>query len=74
MNNLYDNGTTILGRKDMVYKYLIDNGEETWEIEDILHDIEDLEEDTIVAINYDLGMGYSIDYWNSRDRIERGEE
>lgn len=74
MNNLYDNGTMVLGRKDKVYKYLIDNAEETWEIEDILHDIEDLEEDTIVAINYDLGMGYSIDYWDSKDRIEREEE
>lgn len=69
MNKVFDNGTMVLGRKDKVYKYLIDNAEETWEIEDILHDIEELKDNTIVAINYDLGMGYSIDYWEENDVI-----
>lgn len=70
MNNIYDNGTMVLGRKDKVYKYLIDNAEETWEIEDILHDIEELKDNTIVAINYDLGMGYSVDYWEESDVVQ----
>lgn len=70
MNKVFDNGTMVLGRKDKVYKYLIDNAEETWEIEDILHDIEELKDNTIVAINYDLGMGYSIDYWEKSDVIK----
>lgn len=70
MNKVFDNGTMVLGRKDKVYKYLIDNAEETWEIEDILHDIEELKDNTIVAINYDLGMGYSVDYWEESDVVQ----
>ena len=70
MNKVFDNGTMILGQKDKVYKYLIDNAEETWEIEDILHDIEELKDNTIVAINYDLGMGYSVDYWEESDVVQ----
>lgn len=70
MNKVYDNGTMVLGRKDKVYKYLIDNAEEMWEIEDILHDIEELKDNTIVVINYDLGMGYSVDYWEESDVVQ----
>jgi len=70
MNKVFDNGTMILGRKDKVYKYLIDNAEETWEIEEILKDISELKDDTIIAINYDLGMGYSVDYWEESDVVQ----
>ena len=65
MRNVYDNGTMVLGSVGRVKNYLIDNAEETWEIEDIINDLEDLEKDTIVAINYDLGMGYSIEWWEN---------
>lgn len=70
MNKVFDNGTMVLGRKDKVYKYLIDNAEETWEIEDILSEIDYLDDNTIVAINYDLGMGYSVDYWEESDVVQ----
>lgn len=69
MNKIYDNGTMVLGRKDMLYKYLLDNSEELWEVEEMLKDISELKNDTIIAINYDLGMGYSIDYWEENDVI-----
>lgn len=69
MNKIYDNGTMVLGRKDMLYKYLLDNSEETWEVEEMLKDISELKDNTIIAINYDLGMGYSIDYWEENDVI-----
>lgn len=70
MNNIYDNGTMVLGQKDKLCKYLIDNSEEMWEIEDILNDIKELSNDSIIAINYDNGMGYSIDYWEESDVVQ----
>lgn len=69
MDCIYDNGEMCLGKVSDITKYLLDNAEETWEIEDIIIDLRDLEDDTIVAINYDHGMGYSIDYWRENDRV-----
>ena len=69
MDCIYDNGEMCLGKVSDIIKYLLDNAEETWEIEDIIIDLRDLEDDTIVAINYDHGMGYSIDYWTEKDRV-----
>ena len=73
MNNIYDNGTMVLGCVKNVKEYLIENAEETWEIEDILKDLEEFSNETIVAINYDCGMGYSIDYWNEDDIVKECE-
>ena len=73
MKNIYDNGTMILGNKKNIVKYLKNNiatSDMEEEIFEILKDLEDLEENTIVAINYDLGMGYSIDYWNESDIVK----
>ena len=36
-------------------------------------DLEELSNETIVAINYDLGMGYSIDYWHENDIVQECE-
>ena len=38
--------------------------------EEILKDLEELSNETIVAINYDNGMGYTIDYWHENDIIK----
>lgn len=71
MNNLYDNGTMVLGEVKKVKEYLIKYSEdEDLGVKDILKDLEDLEEDIIVAINYDCGMGYSFDYWEKEDIIK----
>lgn len=71
MNNLYDNGTMVLGEVKKIKEYLTKYSEdEDLGVKDILKDLEDLEEDTIVAINYDLGMGYSIDYWEKEHIIK----
>ena len=53
MQNIYDNGRLCLGEVGKIRQYLIDNAEETWEIEDILAELKELEDNTIVAINYD---------------------
>ena len=60
MQNIYDNGRLCLGEVGKIRQQLIDNAEETWEIEDILEELKEFEDNTIVAINYDNGMGYSI--------------
>ena len=67
MQNIYDNGEICLGEVGKIRQQLIDNAEETWEIEDILEELKEFEDNTIVAINYDNGMGYSIEYWTKKD-------
>ena len=70
MNNIYDNGSMVLGSVENVRKYLIENmEEEDLGVKDILNDLNNELNDTIVAINYDLGMGYSIDYWEENDKV-----
>ena len=74
MQNIYDNGRLCLGEVGKIRQQLIDNAEETWEIEDILAELKELEDNTIVAINYDNGMGYSIEYWTTKDIITQKNE
>lgn len=73
MQNIYDNGRLCLGEVGKIRQQLIDSAEETWEIEDILEELKEFEDNTIVAINYDNGMGYSIEYWTTKDIITQGE-
>lgn len=73
MKNVYDNGEIILGSKKDLVKYLNNNlttSDMEEEIYEILEDLKDLENNTIVAINYDMGMGYSIDYWQENDKVK----
>ena len=73
MQNIYDNGRLCLGEVGKIRQQLIDNAEETWEIEDILEELKEFEDNTIVAINYDNDMGYSIEYWTTKDIITQKE-
>lgn len=73
MKNIYDNGRLCLGEVGKIRQQLIDNAEETWEIENILEELKEFEDNTIVAINYDNGMGYSIEYWTTKDIITQKE-
>lgn len=73
MQNIYDNGRLCLGEVGKIRQQLIDNAEETWEIEDILEELKEFEDNTIVAINYDNGMGYLIEYWTTKDIITQKE-
>lgn len=80
MNNIYDNGAIMLGsvkkvREEIKKEIELDIDMSFADMEEILKDIEDLDDNDIVAINYDCGnMGYSIDYWhNSHDLIKESE-
>lgn len=71
MNNLYDNGTCLLGTKKDIYDYILnDERLESWEYEDLLNDLKEHSDDTIICVNYDNGMGYSYDYWETTDIIK----
>ena len=74
MNNIYDNGEIVLGSVENVEKYLIKYAEESDEIEDILQDLSELKGDYLVAINYDIGMGYSMDFWDIKRDYVYGNE
>ena len=69
MQSIYDNGTMVLGTVKKIKKYLINNKEVVEEFDNIIEDLEDLQDDDIVAINYDLGMGYTMDYWSNLDEL-----
>lgn len=69
-NFVYDNGEMVLGNVYNLKDYLCRNCEDYEEIKEIIEDLEDLDEDTIVALNYDNGMGYSMDYWRKDTKVE----
>ena len=37
---------------------------------EILEDLKNFNDDTIIALNYDNGMGYSFDYWEESDKVD----
>lgn len=78
MNNIYDNGAIMLGNVKMVKEEIKREIEKNIDMcfadmEEILKDLEEFSNETIVAINYDSGMGYSIDYWHEDDIVKEYE-
>ena len=78
MNKIYDNGAIMLGNVKMVKEEIKKELEKNIDMfgadmEEILKDLEELSNETIVAINYDNGMGYSIDYWNKDSIVKECE-
>lgn len=69
MQNIYDNGRLCLGEVKRIIEYFNTIGADIEEYEEILEELKKLNDDDIVAINYDNGMGYSIDWWTKKDKI-----
>ena len=73
---IYDNGTRLLGRvmdlkRYIIEKYIVLNIEDLdEEMANILEELEEYEESSIVCINYDFGMGYLIDEWKESDEVK----
>lgn len=73
MKNIYDNGTVILGEVKKIKEYskkqldnkLIDEEEYL----DIENELKYFNDNDIVAVNYDCGMGLSIEGWEPKDII-----
>lgn len=82
MKNIYDNGALMLGNVQMVINEIekeLKNGVDMFctDMEDILKELKELRDidyEMVVCINYDNGMGYSIDYWSSNDIINKESE
>ena len=82
MNKIYDNGALMLGNvQDLIMEIEkeLKNGVDMFcaDMEDILKDLKELRDidyEMVVCINYDNGMGYSIDYWSSKDIVKKGGE
>lgn len=82
MNKIYDNGALMLGNVQMVINEIeeeLKNGIDMFcaDMEEIIKDLKELRDmdyEMVVCINYDNGMGYTIDYWSSNDIVKGGEE
>ena len=82
MNKIYDNGALMLGNVQMVINEIekeLKNGVDMFciDMEEIIKDLKELRDidyEMVVCINYDNGMGYSIDYWCSNDIVKGGEK
>lgn len=76
MDNIYDNGTVLLGEKkkivNQIYNNMLEEEQDEFYME-ILEELKDFKDNTIVAINYDNGMGYSIDYWEKEDILKESD-
>lgn len=79
MNKIYDNGALMLGNIEMVIKEVKREIETELDMcftdtEELLKDLEEISvevgKDTVVCINYENGMGYTIDYWTDKDIIK----
>lgn len=70
-NSLYDNGECLLGQVSVIKKYIYENFKDYEDYEDLLKDLEDYDNNSIVVINYDhMGyLGYSIDEFTRSDII-----
>ena len=82
MKNIYDNGALMLGNvQDLIMEIEREIKEDIdmlgADMEDILKELKELRDidyEMVVCINYDNGMGYSIDYWSSEDIVKKGGE
>ena len=70
-NSLYDNGNCLLGQVSVIKKYIHNEFKDSEDYEDLLKELNNYNEDSIVVINYDhMGyLGYSIDAFTSSDNI-----
>lgn len=82
MDKIYDNGALMLGNVQMVIMEIERQKRENIDMLDIemdellkdLKELRDIDYEMVVCINYDNGMGYTIDYWTSNDIVKGGEE
>lgn len=82
MNKIYDNGALMLGNVQMVISEIERQKRASIDMLDVemdellkdLKELRDIDYEMVVCINYDNGMGYTIDYWTSIDIVKGGEE
>lgn len=70
LNCVYDNCEKIIGNVKNVKQYVENNCEDYEEVKDIIEELKNFEENTIVLLDYNNGMGFTIDYWTEKDKQE----
>lgn len=69
--SLYDNGNCLLGQVSVIKKYIHNEFKDNEDYEDLLKELNNYDNNSIVVINYDhMGyLGYSIDEFTRSDTI-----
>ena len=77
MNSIYDNGALLIGNIDLVIKEVEKEIKEDIDMvftdkEELLKDLKELKEInvSIVYVDYENPMGYTINYWQENDKIK----
>ena len=71
MQYIYDNGTCLLGKVKNIKKMIGKQQNNDDLLIEIYEELKNYYKDTdIVCINYDIGMGYSIDYWEEKQKLK----
>ena len=68
MTKIYDNGTYLLGRKKDIYEMALThaNDDDATALE-LLYELKDYSDESILCIDYSLPLGYNIIEWKSKD-------
>ena len=71
-DDIYDNGERILGKIIDVKEHICRYAEDIADVKEIIEELEDYDEDTIVVVNYNHPMGcYMLEsYWKNSDKID----
>lgn len=73
---IYDNGYQLLGQKEDLIKFFEKELQKRTEeidvdfCDDILADLKELNNKSIVFVNYDFGMGYMLEHWDEKDQLK----
>lgn len=67
---IYDNGEKLLGMVKDLKEYILSQDEDEELNAEILEELNELNDNAIVSINYDFGMGFLIDVWDDKDIVE----
>ena len=72
MTKIYDNGTYLLGRKKDIYEMALTHANDDQAALELLYELKDYDDESILSIDYSLPLGYSIIEWKSKDAINKG--
>lgn len=72
MTKIYDNGTYLLGRKKDIYEMALVHANDDQGILELLYELKDYDDESILCIDYSHPLGYNITEWKSKDAINKG--
>ena len=67
MTKIYDNGTYLLGRKKDIYEMTLPRVNDDRTALELLYELKDYDDESILCIDYLNPLGYSIIEWTSKD-------